>query len=77
MGKPGSWSHGNSMSILTLLVTLIVIGVIMWLINSYIPMQGTIKRILNAIVVIFVVIWLLQVFGVIGSVRNFQVPQLR
>ena len=64
------------MSILSLLITLIVIGVILWLINL-IPMQRTIKSIINAIVVIFVIIWLLQVFGIIGPVSNFQVPQLR
>ena len=64
------------MSILSLLITLIVIGVLLWLINL-IPMQRTIKSIINAIVVIFVIIWLLQVFGIIGSVSNFQVPQLR
>ena len=64
------------MSILSLVITLIVIGFILWLINL-IPMHRTIKSIINAIVVIFVIIWLLQVFGVIGSVSNFQVPQLR
>jgi uncharacterized membrane protein YwzB len=77
MDGSGRQGQSESVSIITLLVTLIVIGVIMWLINSFIPMQGTIKRILNAIVVICVVIWLLQVFGLIGTIRNFQVPQLR
>ncbi len=55
------------MPILNVLIVLIVAGVILWLINKYIPMQGTIKNILNAVVVIVVVIWLLKVFGVLGS----------
>lgn len=76
MDVRGGWKHCWSMSIMSLLITLIVIGVILWLINM-IPMQGTIKKIINVIVVICVVIWLLQVFGVIGTVSNFQVPQLR
>lgn len=52
------------MPILTVVLILIGVGVLLWLINKYIPMQGTIKSILNAVVVIVVVIWLLKVFGV-------------
>jgi hypothetical protein len=69
--------HVRCMSLISLIGTLIVIGIILWLINSFIPMQGTIKRILNAIVVICVVIWLLQVFGVLDSFSGVQVPRLR
>ena len=58
------------MPIVTILLVLIVVGVVLWLINKYIPMQGTIKNILNAVVVIVVVIWLLKVFGVLGSLQN-------
>jgi hypothetical protein len=61
------------MSLLTIVLVLIVVGVLLWLINAFIPMQGTIKSILNAVVVIVVVIWLLQVFGVLGSVGNIRV----
>ena len=52
------------MPILNIVLILIGVGVVLWLINRYIPMQGTIKNILNAVVVIVVVIWLLKVFGV-------------
>lgn len=52
------------MPILTIVLILIGVGVLLWLINKYIPMQGTIKNILNAVVVIVVVVWLLKVFGV-------------
>jgi hypothetical protein len=54
-------------SFLQVLLALIVIGVILGLINRYIPMAGSIKSILNGVVVIIVVIWLLQYFGVLGS----------
>ena len=61
------------MPLIQLVITLVVVGVILWLINSYIPMQSTIKKILNAVVVIAVVLWLLSVFGVIGSLSGFRV----
>ncbi|KAF0235746.1 MAG: hypothetical protein FD181_3297 [Prolixibacteraceae bacterium] len=58
------------MPILTILIVIVVAGVILWLVNSYIPMQRTIKNILNAVVVIILVIWLLNVFGVLESLKN-------
>jgi hypothetical protein len=51
------------MPLLQLVMVLIVVGVLLWLVNRFIPMQGTIKSILNAVVVIAVVLWLLNVFG--------------
>jgi hypothetical protein len=60
------------MPILTILIVLIVVGVILWLINSYIPMASPIKAILNVVVIIVLVIWLLQAFGILGSIRNFR-----
>jgi hypothetical protein len=47
-----------------------VVGVLLWLLNNYVPMDGTIKSIINALVVIVVVVWLLQSFGVLGSLHN-------
>lgn len=64
------------MSLLTLLITLIVVGVLLWLINTYIPMDGKIKNILNIVVVICVVVWLLHVFGVINGSGDIRVPQV-
>jgi len=61
------------MPLINLVIVLIVIGVLLWLVNTYIPMDGKIKQILNIVVVIAVVIWLLQVFGVIGSMGNIRV----
>ena len=54
------------MSIIGLIITLVVIGLLLWLVNSYIPMDGKIKQILNVVVIIVVVLWLLNVFGVFG-----------
>lgn len=61
------------MPLINLVIILVVVGVILWVINSYIPMQSTIKRILNVVVIIVVVIWLLSVFGVIGNISNIRV----
>ena len=58
------------MPILTIIIVLIVVGVLLWLINTYIPMQRSIKSILNAVVVIIVVIWLLKVFGLLSGLQN-------
>ncbi|MEY4708389.1 MAG: hypothetical protein RJB58_2112 [Pseudomonadota bacterium] len=61
------------MSLLSIVVVLIVVGVLLWLVNTYIPMDSKIKSILNAVVVICVVIWLLQAFGVLGSLNTIRV----
>lgn len=55
------------MPLLNIVVTLIVVGLLLWLVNRFIPMQGTIKSILNAVVVICVVLWLLNIFGIFHS----------
>ena len=61
------------MSILTILLVLIVVGVILWLVNTYVPMDRKIKSIFNAVVVIVVVVWLLKEFGVFNSLKNIHV----
>ena len=58
-----------------ILLTLLVVGVLLWLVNQ-IPMQGTIKSILNSIVVIFVVIWLLNVFGLMPYLSRIRVGNI-
>ena len=65
------------MSLISLAVTLIVIGVLLWLVNTYIPMDGKIKKILNIVVVICVVVWLLYVFGILNHSGDIRVPQVR
>lgn len=61
------------MPLLHLVLVLIVVGVLLWLVNSYIPMNSKIKSILNAVVVICVILWLLQVFGVLNALNGFTV----
>jgi 1-acyl-sn-glycerol-3-phosphate acyltransferase len=61
------------MPLVTVVVTLLVVGVLLWLVNRYIPMQGQIKGILNAVVVIVVVLWLLKVFNLFGYLSQFRV----
>jgi len=63
--------------VISLVITLIVIGVLLWLVNTYIPMDGKIKQILNVVVVICVIVWLLSVFGILGHSGNIPVPQVR
>jgi hypothetical protein len=65
------------MSLISLIVTLIVIGVLLWLVNNYIPMDGKIKKILNVVVVICIVVWLLYAFGIINHSSEIRVPQVR
>lgn len=60
------------MSLIGLVITLVVVGVLLWLLNNYVPMDGKIKRIINVVVVIVVVIWLLQAFGLLGSLQNIR-----
>ena len=61
------------MPLIHVVIVLVVVGVLLWLVNSYIPMAGSIKSILNAVVVIAVVLWLLSVFGLIGELSNIRV----
>jgi len=61
------------MPLLQVVVTLIVVGVLLWLVNNFIPMAGSIKSILNAVVVIAVVLWLLNVFGILHSLSNMHI----
>ena len=61
------------MPLVTVVITLCVIGILLWLVNRFIPMQGQIKGILNGVVVIAVVIWLLKVFGLLDYLTQFRV----
>ena len=61
------------MPLIQVLEVLIVVGVLLWLVNRYIPMQGTIKSILNGVVVIALVLWLLNAFGLLHSLSSIHV----
>lgn len=62
---------------ISLVLTLIVVGVLLWLVNTYVPMDAKIKKILNGVVVICVIVWLLYAFGILGRGGDIRVPQLR
>jgi hypothetical protein len=64
------------MSLISLVIILIVIGVLMWLVNTYIPIAPPFKQIINVVVIIAVVLWLLSVTGVLGGVGDVKVPRL-
>lgn len=61
------------MSLLTIVLVLIVAGVVLWLVNNYIPMDGKIRRILNIVVVIVVIIWLIKVFGLLNYLKDIHI----
>ena len=61
------------MNLINLVIVLIVVGVLLWLVNAYIPMDGKIKKILNIVVLIVVVLWLLQAFGILGSLGSIRI----
>ncbi|HXJ14092.1 MAG TPA: Thivi_2564 family membrane protein [Candidatus Limnocylindrales bacterium] len=61
------------MPLITIVITLIVVGVLLWLANTYIPMADPIKKIINIVVIIAVVLWLLNVFGLFAGLSNVRV----
>jgi thiol:disulfide interchange protein len=61
------------MPLIQILLALIVVGVLLWLVNRFIPMQGSIKSILNGVVVIAVVLWLLNIFGLFHSLPHIRI----
>jgi hypothetical protein len=65
------------MSLVSIVVVLVVVGLLLWLINTYIPMAAAIKSVLNVVVFIVVAIWLLQGFGLVGNIPGVHIPPLR
>lgn len=61
------------MPLLTLIIVLIAVGVLLWAANAYIPMDGKIKQLLNIVVMVVVVLWLLQVFGLLGTLETIHI----
>lgn len=61
------------MPLVTLIIYLVVIGVLLWLVNNYIPMDSKIKQVINVVVVVVVILWLLRVFGLMGPLNNIRV----
>lgn len=61
------------MPLINVVIMLVVVGILLWAVNNYIPMDGKIKNILNIVVVIAVIFWLLQAFGLVGAMRNIRI----
>jgi len=61
------------MSLLTVIVVLVVVGVLLWALNTYVPMQVQIKTVLNVVVTLFLILWLLQAFGLLGAVQRVRI----
>jgi hypothetical protein len=61
------------MPLANIVLTLIVAGVALWAINTYIPMAKSVKSILNVVVVVVICVWLLQIFGLLDSLKNIRV----
>jgi hypothetical protein len=61
------------MPLISIIIVLVIVGVALWAINTYIPMAKPVKNILNVVVVLVLVLWLLQTFGVIGSINSIRV----
>ncbi|MBN2629651.1 MAG: hypothetical protein JXR75_03805 [Rhodobacteraceae bacterium] len=61
------------MPLINLVITLIVVGVLLWAVNTYVPMDRKIKSILNVVVVIAVLLWLLRIFGLLGNLGSITV----
>lgn len=64
------------MTLIDIVLALVIIGLVMWLINTYIPMAGGIKSLLNVVVFVVVLIWVLQIFGLIGAIP-VRIPPLK
>jgi hypothetical protein len=65
------------MTLVSIVIVLVIVGLVMWLINTYIPMAGGIKSLLNVVVFIVVLVWLLQGFGLIGNISGVHFPALK
>jgi hypothetical protein len=73
IGPPAKKGKVNIMPLIQLLEVLVVVGVLLWLVNRFIPLQSSIKSILNAVVVIAVVLWILNIFGLFHSLSRIHV----
>lgn len=61
------------MPILTIFIVIVIVGICLWLVNQYVPMDSKIKNILNIVVVIAVVLWLLKAFGVVAYLSGAKI----
>ena len=60
------------MSVFYIILVIAVVGLLLWVLNTYVPMQSTVRSILNLVVVVLLIVWLLQVFGLISPILNIR-----
>jgi hypothetical protein len=65
------------MTLVNIAVVLVVVGLVLWLINTYIPMAGSMKSLLNVVAFVVVLVWLLRGFGLVGDIPGVHIPTLR
>jgi hypothetical protein len=65
--------HADAMSLLTVIFVIVLVGVLLWALNHFIPMDSKVRSILNAVVVLLLVFWLLDVFGIVDSLKRIRV----
>jgi predicted membrane protein len=61
------------MSLLSILLAIVVVGVLLWAVNNFIPMDSKVRSVLNAVVLILLIVWLLQAFGILNLLGNVRV----
>lgn len=61
------------MSLLTVIIAIVVVGILLWAINAFVPMEASIKKILNIVVILVLVLWLLKAFGILGAMEGVRV----
>ena len=61
------------MPLTTVIITIVAVGLVLWLVNRFIPMQGQIKSILNGLVVIVLILWIANLYGVLDHLKHFRV----
>jgi hypothetical protein len=64
------------MTLIDIVLVFVIVGVVMWLINAFIPMAAGIKSLLNVVVFVVVLIWVLRIFGVVGEIPGVHIPRL-
>jgi hypothetical protein len=64
------------MPLVNIVLIIVAVGLVMWLINTYIPMAAAIKSLLNVVVFVVVLIWILRIFGVVGEIPGVHIPKL-
>jgi len=65
------------MTLIDIVLVFVMVGLVMWLINAFVPMAAGLKSLLNVVVFVVVLVWILQVFGLVGPIPGVRIPRLR